>query len=268
MYRYLPELEDRILPVFNKVLNEQFFHLSLDDEEQHDLKQILKFLLSNEVLDEGTKRFDINKVRKFLASPDEKVRWQGWLIVQVLEQLGEKELSDDILNNMAISIGVIKLTYDKQTNIGSNNRIEELRNILNKLKEIEKGAYDVKASLKQYFKDSACLKISKNGKAVQYLKELSSSQLLSDDISVLSDNNLYFIYFGNLEDKLRRVYEDTWRSLSNDTTIQDLLCFYSPDIPKKNFYYSQEPEKYVCRTFREVLEIVQKKRSSNNYKKF
>ena len=269
--RYLSELEDRISPVFNNTLNENFSFLSINEDEKYELKQILKFLLSTDILDEGTKQVDINKVRCFLASPDENLRWKGWLILRVLEDLGEKELSEDIPNNMAISIGVIKLTYEEllKGNTLQDNRIEELHKVLKILNEMESGTRKIRASLESYFAETASFKVSQIDNAVESIKKIinahkSRNKEESRDIPTYS----VAICLGNLEEKLIKSHNSTLNELINFSNKNNIICFYAPEILHKNHFFSQEPEKYVCRTLKEVMEIVDSRLLKLSYMKF
>lgn len=261
--RYLPELEEKIEKVFDKELVKHFPLLVLSNDEKHDLKQMLKFLLSTEEKDTFTKTFDINRVKKLLISSNSNERLKGELILQELKALKEKELADSIPAGMVISPAVVQLTLDISNSEPEFQRnIDYLWGILRSLDKIADDVSNVKKLMKQYLQCARHSSVSQSDEAIKALLNLLDSMKLKGNSSAYEYD--IYIFTGDLEQKLRRVSQDTWQKLLQESKAKSVICFYTPLLPAKNLKLSQEPEKYVCKTLSEVLNVVKDERKQHN----
>ena len=269
--RYLPELEDKINLVFDKVYTKDYPSLSLSEDEKYNLKQMLKFLCSNEELDAFTKRFGINRVRKLLISTDEKDREKGNLILQLLNNLNSQKSSNEIVDGMPISRRVIELTFKaRKDKADQQEGIHSLTNILHELNKIKNNVDAIKHNILQY-DQNANIRVSQSGEAVNFFNKFSFSLknngniCEADDPWILQHN--FFVYVGDLEKKLNKVMPKTWGHITGDKSIKDLICFYTPELPAKHITLSQEQDEFVCRTLQEVFEVVRRKRNKSSKRK-
>ncbi len=264
---YLPELRDKIAPVFKRVMDEQFLDLTLDETSQYDLKQILKFLLSSEPLDNGTKRLEEIRVRKDLISYDQRERRKGQLILSVLRRLDGHDIANTIIANTSISQGTIDLiTESLSTEESQKECLKNIQHILDTLNENDSSSHDIKKEVSQYIQHLK-LRVSTGGDAVEFIlkfseaaKKDSSRYDSSNGTNIFHDD--VFVYAGDLVEKLERVKSDTWRKLVSDKSIKNLICFYKQ--PLTNIVTGQplSHPRYRCKTLQEVLALAETTRSN------
>lgn len=263
--KYPSELEKRIADKYEKVINNEFSSLQLNEEEANDLKRTLKFVLSENSMDSFTKKFAINRIRKCLLSHDEKERIKANVMLHILHDMRRDSLVSAIKLWMKMSLGVkeqilqeptIELQKEKQTvlenllltvdnNIGSLNNIKQ---------QIDKSQYNIDD-----------LRISMSGEAVDYilrLSDVSQHRDVSKNASPTPSKHNFkiFIYVGDLETKLEKVTMNTWQSKLSKAD-KEIVCFYmssESDSP----ILSQSANGFTCKTLKEVLANVKNKRSA------
>lgn len=260
---YLSELERRIKPKFDYVLSCDYSSLTLNEEEKYNLKQILKFLLSKEENDAFVKRLDINRTRKYLLSNDLKQRQKGQLILSVLKNLGQFELSAEIVNGMKMSIGAKEIVLNAPSIELQEEYQVVLNDILATLDDSIDNLLNVRKVIEKYNNTIADIKISMSGDAKDSIFRLSNNIIDSHTKMSLKTNSwpfTIFIYPEDLENKLKNSTRPTWRKLVGKKTNQDIICFYIPSQSNKRTILSQESSGFVCKTLKEVLKKVQKLR--------
>lgn len=257
---YLPELERRICPKLDKVLNSNFPSLCLCEEEKNKVIQILKFLLSKNDEDAFVKRFDVNRTRKLLLSNDERLRQQGSLILQVLKELGRWGLAANIVKRMKMSVGVKELVLRAPLEFQTDYQTA-LDDILVTLDNSIEDLISIRKLIDKYNR-IADIKFSQHGEAKDFIYRLSNnSRGIYTTNSPNANSYLFsiFIYPDDLERKLRNVSKTTWRQIVGKSTNQDIICFYIPSS-SKTAVLSQEEHKFICKTLKEVLDKIKETR--------
>lgn len=252
--RYLPELEDKISSVFEDIRIQD--SLPLEVEEEKRLKQMLKFLLSEEISDTATKGLEVKETCKMLSSSSKAVIAKGKFVIDVLKKLRENKMVKEIYDAMPISQGVIDFIW-KTCNSDEQQykeKIEALHSILKLLNKESKAPFYIKKKVSQYAEGFE-LRVSESGEVVDFITKSSNTAKKTNNQSVI------FICVGDIVDKLSRVRPDTWEEMIKDVRNKDLICIYAPKNRRSSTSFISGTDGFVCKTFKEVSEIVE-----NNYR--